>query len=123
MCILVLSKFHFTHRNTVTHHAFVFINEKARNSWVEQFAESKKMAEGTIHNIHHIVVYVKNLLRLILEYNIVHGSMTSLLSYAASGPKLTFLYPMTLQLCRFGMQVSKHLQLTPHLVGSFLVIL
>ena len=35
------------HRHTVTHYAFVFINEKARNSWIEQFSESKKMAEGT----------------------------------------------------------------------------
>jgi len=36
----------------------------------------------------------------------IHGSMTSLLSHVAMGPKLTFLYPMTLQLCRFGMQVQ-----------------
>ena len=43
-----VSKFILPHRHTVTHHAFVFINEKARNSWVEQFTESKKMAEGTI---------------------------------------------------------------------------
>ena len=35
------------HRHTVTHYAFVFINEKARNSWVEQFSDSKKIAEGT----------------------------------------------------------------------------
>ena len=71
MCILVLSIFHFTHRNTVTHHAFVFINEKARNSWVEQFAESKKMDEGTIHNIHHIVVYVKK--SIAFNFRVQHG--------------------------------------------------
>lgn len=41
------------HRHTVTHYAFVFINEKARNSWVEQFTESKKIAEGArTHTLH-----------------------------------------------------------------------
>ena len=108
MCTFVLYEcIDFLHRHTVTHYAFVFINERARNSWVDQFSESKRIAEGThIHCTHYGVV-----ISFLVEYNMVHGSMTSLLSHVASGPKLTFLYPMTLQLCRFGMQVDTSITL------------
>jgi len=46
-----------------------------------------------------------------IENNMIRGSMTSLLSQAATGPQLTFLYPMTLQLCRFGMEVCVYVVL------------
>ena len=90
---------HVYYSNAVTQYSFVFINEKAKSSWTDQFIESKRIAEGTS---------LRSCARLYLfnlENNMIHGSMTSLLSQAATGPQLTFLYPMTLQLCRFGMQV------------------
>jgi len=42
----------------VTHYSFIFINEKAKSAWTEQFIESKRIAEGMLMCLFSFMVFI-----------------------------------------------------------------